>query len=76
MARACDACAEANAKSAWERYCLSGHKPLYLPTRPDVVYADAWKGWRDWVLWTMAEPRPRFGFELAILGAGLSDTSA
>lgn len=75
LSRACDGCAEEQARQAWERYCRGGHKPVHLPARPDLVYADAWRGWREWVLWAMAEPRPRFGFELAILGAGLS-TSA
>jgi len=72
--RPCETCAEENAQRAWERYCRSGHKPAHLPARPDLVYADAWRGWREWILWTLAEPRPRFGFELAILGAGLSST--
>ena len=71
--RACDACAETNAQSAWERYCLSGHKPLYLPDRPDVVYAEAWRGWRDWVLWTIAEPRLRAAFEVAAMSGGSWD---
>jgi len=71
---ACETCAEATARSAWERYCQSGAKPVYLPARPDVVYADAWRGWRDWVRWTIAEPRLRAAFEIAVLKGAFPDT--
>jgi len=53
----CDACAEAaelRAHAMWQAYCRSGHKPVYVPERPDLMYADVWHGWRDWVAWSEA----------------------
>jgi len=66
-ALACDACAEANARIAWEAYCTSGLKPVHVPDRPDLLYHDAWRGWRDWVRWTTGEPRVRIGFAGVVL---------
>ena len=56
----CDSCAEAaelRAHAAWQAYCRSGLKPVYVPDRPDVVYADVWRGWRDWMAWSEAGTR-------------------
>jgi hypothetical protein len=31
-------------------YCISGKKPVDIPDRPNVTYADAgWAGWGDWL---------------------------
>jgi hypothetical protein len=34
---------------AWLDYCASGKKPADIPDRPDIVYADEWKGWDDFL---------------------------
>ena len=33
----------------WIAYCESGQKPDDIPDRPDIVYADEWKGWDDFL---------------------------
>jgi hypothetical protein len=58
--RLCDACAEAaelRAHAAWDRYCQSGLKPIYVPDRPDLVYSEVWRGWQDWMAWNEAGAR-------------------
>jgi len=57
LERLCGACSEAaelRAHAMWQAYCRSGHKPIYVPDRPDLVYAEVWQGWRDWVAWNQA----------------------
>jgi len=33
----------------WIEYCKSGVKPDNIPDRPDIVHADDWKGWEDFL---------------------------
>jgi hypothetical protein len=33
----------------WEEYCKSGDKPEDIPTNPDIVYQQEWKGWSDFL---------------------------
>ena len=42
---------ELEAREAWEAYVASGRKLDDVPARPDLVYADEWKGWADWLGW-------------------------
>jgi len=32
----------------WFNFCKSGKKPLDLPSHPEKVYSDQWRGWIDW----------------------------
>jgi hypothetical protein len=34
---------------AWEKYCKSGNKPNNIPSAPDQVYKNEWRGWHDWL---------------------------
>jgi len=59
--RTCPACTEAGeirARAMWQAYCRSGLKPVYVPDRPDLVYADVWRGWQDWIAWSSAGANP------------------
>lgn len=47
----CREAADLSARAAWDAYCRSGRKPTHVPERPDVVYADAWSGWQEWLTW-------------------------
>jgi len=40
---------EAQARLLWLEYCASGKKPADIPSNPDVVYANDWAGWCDWI---------------------------
>ena len=42
---------ESLARAEWEAYCRSGRKPVYVPDRPDLIYAEAWESWRHWLAW-------------------------
>ena len=33
----------------WVEFCKSGHKPNDMPERPDLVYADKWLGWDNFL---------------------------
>ena len=33
----------------WIGYCKSGLKPHDIPDRPDIVYADQWRGWEEFL---------------------------
>jgi 3-mercaptopyruvate sulfurtransferase SseA len=33
----------------WQQYCQSGVQPNDLPSAPNQVYKDGWKGWGDWL---------------------------
>ncbi|MGA7369849.1 MAG: integrase repeat-containing protein, partial [Nitrososphaeraceae archaeon] len=33
----------------WSRYRKSGKRPPDIPTNPNTVYKEAWKGWGDWL---------------------------
>jgi hypothetical protein len=33
----------------WKAYCVTGHKPVDIPTSPHEVYGSAFRGWWDWV---------------------------
>ncbi|HTP50501.1 MAG TPA: hypothetical protein VMK42_07380 [Anaeromyxobacteraceae bacterium] len=46
------------ARAVWEAYCKSGRKPNHVPERPDILYAEAWTGWRDWLTWAGIEDQP------------------
>ncbi len=36
-------------KDEWSEYARSGKKPKDIPSNPDVIYKDFWKGWPDWL---------------------------
>jgi len=55
---ACEEAAELLARAVWEAYCKSGRKPNHVPERPDILYAEAWTGWRDWLTWAGIEDQP------------------
>jgi len=54
----CNEAAELKAHAVWEAYCCSGRKPIYVPERPDVVFADAWSGWQHWLAWSGVSSDP------------------
>lgn len=31
----------------WERYCISGNKPEFIPSAPHLIFKE-WKGYRNW----------------------------
>jgi superfamily II DNA or RNA helicase len=33
----------------WYRFCKSGKKPPDIPTEPEGVYKNEWRGWSDWL---------------------------
>jgi hypothetical protein len=33
----------------WYKYCASGEKPEYIPSNPNLVYKNEWKGMGDWL---------------------------
>ena len=33
----------------WEKYCKSGNKPDDIPSNPDTVYKNKWRGWGYWL---------------------------
>ena len=33
---------------AWHNYCTSGEKPADIPSSPDQVYCQLFRGWQDW----------------------------
>ncbi len=33
----------------WKAHCQTRKRHVAIPTNPDVVYAQKWKGWRDWL---------------------------
>jgi hypothetical protein len=33
----------------WSKYCKSGNKPKDIPSAPDRIYKNHWKGWGDWL---------------------------
>ena len=48
---------ELEARQAWEAYVKSGRKPDDIPARPDLVYANEWRGWVDWLGWDVDQRR-------------------
>jgi superfamily II DNA or RNA helicase len=36
----------------WQEYCKSGKKPKDIPSTPNMVYKDEWKGMADWLGYT------------------------
>lgn len=43
--------AEDVARKVWEMLVKSNQIPKDVPARPDLVYADQWNGWVDWLNW-------------------------
>ncbi len=33
----------------WRKYSKSGNRPTNIPSSPDIVYKNDWKGWGDWL---------------------------
>jgi hypothetical protein len=33
----------------WREYCKAGKKPDDIPSNPDRIYEDEWRGWKDWL---------------------------
>ncbi|MBV9667218.1 MAG: hypothetical protein JO327_03715, partial [Nitrososphaeraceae archaeon] len=33
----------------YEKWCISGNKPEYIPSHPKRIYEKEWKGWKDWL---------------------------
>jgi hypothetical protein len=42
---------ESFARAEWDAYCRSGRKPVHIPDRPDLMYAEAWESWSHWLAW-------------------------
>ena len=39
------------ARDFWRWLCRTGRVPADIPHNPQVVYADEWVSWTDWVGW-------------------------
>lgn len=44
-----------SSQKEWNRYWTSGQKPEDIPHNPEIVYAEEWKGWNDF----LANPKSR-----------------
>ena len=37
------------ASKEWRKYCTSGNKPGYIPSHPEIIYKNEFKGMGDWL---------------------------